>query len=81
MQDVVIHKRNFVDPTNVKVHTQNVANLWMRAKRKVRHQFRTSTTLFPSYIHEFIFRNCLKNKEIFFRVNSIHPLHLLRTCV
>ena len=51
--DIVIHERNFVDPTDGEVHTQNVENMWMRAKRKIRRQFGTSTTLFPYYIHEF----------------------------
>ena len=29
----IIHERNFVDPNDATVHTQNVENLWMRAKK------------------------------------------------
>lgn len=57
MHSVVVHERNFVDPVDPEIHTQNIENLWMRAKRKLKRQFGTSRALFPSYLDEFAFRN------------------------
>jgi hypothetical protein len=34
---------NFVNPD---IHTQNIENMWMRVKRKLRRQFGTSRALF-----------------------------------
>ena len=62
---VVVHQQNFVDPTNDQVHTQNVENMWMRAKRKLKRQFGTSRALFPSYLHEFMFRNQFRDQDLF----------------
>lgn len=61
---VIVHQENFVDPNDPRVHTQTVENMWMRAKRKLRRQFGTSPTLFPSYVHEFIWRNRFKDTNI-----------------
>jgi len=63
--EYVVHQRNFVDPQDDNIHTQNVENLWWRAKRKIRRQQGTSRELFTSYLHEFIFRNSLRDKDIF----------------
>lgn len=54
---VVIHQRNFVNPENLSIHTQNVENMWMRIKSKMKKQFGTSDNLFPSYLEEFMWRN------------------------
>ena len=62
---VVIHQSNFVDPNDRSVHTQLIENTWMRAKRKLRRQCGTSEELFPSYIHEFIWRNQYRPNNIF----------------
>ena len=62
---VVVHQHNFVDPNDAEVHTQNVENLWMRAKRKLKRQFGTSRDLFPSYLHEFVFRNQFRRQDMF----------------
>ena len=55
----------------------------MRAKRKLRRQFGTSRDLFPSYIHEFVFRNLVKNSDVFSEflvaVNESYPVQALRT--
>lgn len=62
---VIIHEANFVDPKDPDVHTQNIENTWMRCKRKLRRQFGTSRNLFPSYLHEFIYRNKFRNSNVF----------------
>lgn len=50
---VTIHERNFVHHDNVAIHKQNIENMWMRAKRKLKRQFGSSRELFASYLHEF----------------------------
>lgn len=65
IHSVVVHDRHFVDPDDPDVHTQTVENMWMRAKRKLRRQFGTSRELFPSYLHEFVFRNKFINDDMF----------------
>ncbi|KAL8594195.1 hypothetical protein ACOMHN_030089 [Nucella lapillus] len=62
---VVVHKEHFVDPLNQEIHTENVENMWMRAKRKLRRQFETTRELFPSYLHEFMFRNRFRGEDMF----------------
>ena len=39
---VVVHQAHFVDPNDTEIHTQNIENMWMRAKRKIKRQFGTS---------------------------------------
>jgi len=63
--DVVTHQRNFVDPADSEIHMENVENMWMRAKRKLRRQCGTSRPLFTSYLHEFVFRNKFRNSDMF----------------
>lgn len=72
--DTVIHERNFVDPDDRDVHTQNIENLWMRAKRKLKRQFGTSHALFTSYLHEFVFRNAFRGQDVF--TNFLHCVSL-----
>ncbi|KAK9752982.1 ISXO2-like transposase domain [Popillia japonica] len=62
---VVIHEENFVDPEDTDIHTQNVENMWLKAKGKLRRQFGTSENLFPSYLHQFIWRNKCRNMNTF----------------
>ena len=54
LHDVVVHQENFVDPLHPEIHTQNVENLWMRAKRKLCRQFGTTRQLFDTYLREFV---------------------------
>jgi transposase-like protein len=63
--EVIIHEQNFVDPNDGNIHTQSIENVWMRAKRKLKRQFGTSRDLFPSYIHEFIWRNKFARQNTF----------------
>lgn len=63
MNNVVIHQYNFVDPEDNNIHTQNIENLWARAKRKFKRQYGTSEALFTSYLHEFVWRNAHKNSH------------------
>ena len=62
---VIIHEQHFVDPDDSNIHTQNVENMWMRVKRKLRRQFGTSDALFTSYLHEFMWRCRFKNVPMF----------------
>ncbi|KAL8585556.1 hypothetical protein ACOMHN_046216 [Nucella lapillus] len=52
--DVIVHEHHFVDPNNPLIHTQNIENTLMRAKRKLKRQFGTSEALFQSYMYEFV---------------------------
>ena len=64
---VIIHEDNFVHPNNPEMHTQNVENMWMWAKRKLKRQFGTSSEVFPSYLHEFVYRNSQGGENMFER--------------
>ena len=62
---VVIHERNFVNPQDNGIHMQNIENLRMRVKRKLRQQFGTHEDLFTSHLHEFMWRQRYKDVPIF----------------
>ncbi|KAL8605161.1 hypothetical protein ACOMHN_031102 [Nucella lapillus] len=62
---VVVHQEHFVDPLNQEIHTENVENMWMRAKRKLLRQFGMTRELFPSYLHEFMFCNRFRGEDMF----------------
>ena len=42
---VLVQHQNFVDPNDDDIHTQNVENIWMQAKSKIRRQYGTSIFL------------------------------------
>ena len=63
--DVIIHEQNFVHPNDDEIHTQNIENMWMRAKRKFKRQFGTSRELYPSFLAEFMWRNRFQNTNHF----------------
>ena len=63
MHSVVIYKRNFISPDNDMVHTQNVENTWVRAKRKLKRQFGTSRALFHSYFDEYMWTCSVERKN------------------
>jgi len=62
MHSVIVHQRHFVDPADADVHTEHVESMWMR------RQFGMSHALFPSYLHEFVFRNRSRSGHV-----SHHP--------
>ncbi|GFN80984.1 hypothetical protein PoB_000749000 [Plakobranchus ocellatus] len=75
---VVIHQRHFVDRDDLDVHTQNIENTWMRAKRKIKRQFGTSRDLFPTYLYyEFMWRNRFRNSRSCFGhfVTSVNNIY------
>jgi hypothetical protein len=51
----VNHTYNFVDP-NTGAHTQNVENMWCRAKKRNKIENGTATDMIDSYLCEFIWR-------------------------
>ena len=61
----VIHDANFVNLENPDTHTQNIENMWMHVKRKLRRQFGMSRALFQTYLSEFRWRNCHRNDDKF----------------
>ncbi|CAM1326036.1 Uncharacterised protein r2_g3502 [Pycnogonum litorale] len=77
LHDVVIHEENFVNPDNATVHTQNVENIWSRAKRKLKRQYGTQDQLFTSYLHEFIWRNKFKNNVFGHLISTIREFYAI----
>jgi hypothetical protein len=63
--ETVIHDANFVNPDNPDIHTQNIENMWMRVKRKLRRQFETSRALFQTYLSEFRLSNFHRKDDKF----------------
>lgn len=63
--DVIVHQHHFVDANDPDIHTQNIENMWMRAKRQLRLMFGTSENLFESYLIEFMWRECMVNTNPF----------------
>ena len=63
MHDVIVHERHFVQPDDEHIHTQNVENIWMRAKRKLKRPFETTRELFPTYLSEFQWRSNYQDHE------------------
>ena len=61
--DVVVHEDNFVDPDDRTIHTNNVENMWMRAKRQLKRNFGTSRELFPTYLCEFVWRQRVRAED------------------
>ena len=73
LHDVVVHQENFMDPLHPEIHTQNVENLWMHAKRKLRRQFGTTRQLFDTYLREFVWQERYKGHQ--------HRLAALLVCI
>jgi len=76
---VVVHEQQFVHPMYPEVHTNNIENLWMRAKRKLKRRFGTSREPFPTYLTELQYRTAVDNDVIinhFLTVLAILPMKL-----
>ena len=61
----VNHSVNFVDPVSGE-HTQNVENMWMRYKRKVKSSMGLNTPTsdrYNNYLQEFIWRQAFGEKS------------------
>ena len=54
--EVILHQENFVDELYDDIHTQNIENLWMRMKMKIRRQYGTIKRLLSSYMGELMWR-------------------------
>ena len=84
----VLHQRNFVDPADETIHTQNIENTWQGAKcklkrapmykNKLKRQHGTPRVLFTSYSSEFLWRNKYGNLNVFGGLtNTIRELYVL----
>ena len=54
--NVVIHERNFINPDDDQIHTQNIENLWGRIKALLRRRGRISRINFPDRLKEITWR-------------------------
>ena len=57
----VNHKKNFVDPNNHIVHTQNIENIWCALRRFLRGYGTNYRNNLEYYISEFILRRKSEN--------------------
>ncbi len=57
VHDVVIHERNFVDPNDRSIHTQNCENMWMKVKNFLRERHGVHSERFFEAMNEWIWRN------------------------
>ncbi|CAH1260847.1 unnamed protein product [Diabrotica balteata] len=57
----------FVDPHDKSIHKQTIESVWMRVKKMLNRQYRTSTDLhlLPQYLQEFMWRERMKKKDQF----------------
>lgn len=62
---VIIHERNFVNPEDSSIHTQNIENLWMLAKRKAKAQNGMRENDIQSYLFEFMFMKKFNGDKVF----------------
>ena len=63
--EVIIHKQNFVHPENKEIHTQNIENLWMRAKLKIRKQYGADKRKLAEYLSEAMWREFFRQEDKF----------------
>lgn len=61
----VNHSINFLNPDDSNVHTQNIENLWLHAKKKIRKMFGTNSNLLAGYLFEFCFRKRFEKRKMF----------------
>ncbi|CAL4126121.1 unnamed protein product [Meganyctiphanes norvegica] len=71
----ICHKRNFVDPLDKKIHTQNIENQWRYAKKNYPDNS-TSESLRDSYLQEYLYRKKHGNKimdQILHDIKEVYP--------
>jgi len=62
LHDSVNHSLSFVSPDDPKVHTQNIENCWLHAKRKLKIQSGTQLHLLDGYLYEFMLKFSCTNR-------------------
>lgn len=70
----VNHKFNFVDPVT-SAHTQNIENMWGRAKKRNKIENGTKRELIDSYLQEFIWREKFGDFPFFNIINHISEFY------
>lgn len=68
IHQTVNHSYNFVDPLSPSVHTQNIENCWLHAKRQIRKQFGTNQQYLEGHIYEFMYKRKFKQDN---RINNL----------
>ena len=65
----VNHSLNFVDPSTG-AHTQSIESTWSQTKRMMRRRgvMNTSSSLFPTYLQEFLWRKKFATDDPFFKI-------------
>ena len=63
--EIINHKFEFVSSNDPMIHTENIENLWMRLKRKLKYQFGTKKEHFPLYIGDFMWRQYFQRQSLF----------------
>jgi transposase-like protein len=61
---IVNHTVNFVNPANG-AHTQNIENMWYRAKKRNKRQHGTHRQMLDGYLCEFMWRQSLNGRNPF----------------
>jgi hypothetical protein len=64
---LINHSKNFLNPTDPDIHTQNIERLWRSAKRRNKIQCGTHRHHLRGYIDEFLFRRSanINNNSVF----------------
>ena len=61
----VNHSLNFVSPENQEVHTQNIENCWMHAKKELNNKYGVSSSSLEGYLYEFMFKKKFPREKRF----------------
>jgi len=57
---VTNHRKLFVNADDDDIHIQNIENIWMRVKRKLKYMFGSKPKQFVSHLDEFLWRERFK---------------------
>jgi len=58
------HSLNFLNPDDPLVHSQNIENSWLHAKRNLRKQFGTTPGFLEGYLYEFCFKSSVEKTKV-----------------